>query len=301
MADNDSSPENDEEPEGDRLKRLSIWLGFWKFVLGSFVLAALTAILNYQIQSRTVTIKAKEQEKEYLKSFINQAMDDNLEKRLRFAQYFATLLKEGWTEYYKQLDQELALQKEQVERAKKEQISLASSQDPKAREKSQELERKITFLEANITQQLPAPAEAAELWSFNVIADHDDLVVNDVSAKPFGFPWDPLDNGQTASGTDLKANPSFQGCALPMGGFKLSVLAGSPLPKLPWQTVVRVTNLLTQKTVDLPLIDVGPPKRSGAAIALTAGAIEALGGDPKSITRVSYRVIGGAKNLPGKP
>jgi hypothetical protein len=294
-------PADEEQIEDRRLKRLGMWLGFAKFVLGSVVVAVLSAVLNYQIQTRTVTIKAKEQEKEYLKSFINQAMDDNLEKRLRFAQYFATLLKEGWTDYYKQLDKELASQKEQVEKAKKEQINLSKSQDPKAREQAQELERKITVLEANITQQLPIQSDAIDAWSFSVVADGGDLVVNDVAATPFGFPWDPLDTGATASGTDLKANPSFLGCSLPMSGFKLSVLAGSPLPKLHWRTIVRVTNLQTKKTTDLPLIDVGPSKRSGFAIALTEAAFEALGGDPKSTMRVSYRILGTSKNPPGKP
>ena len=67
--------------------------------------------------------------------------------------------------------------------------------------------------------------------------------------------------------------------SLPMGGFKISSLNGSPLPKIPWRTTVRVTNLFTKKTTDLQLIDVGPPRRSGVAIALTEAAFEALGGD----------------------
>jgi hypothetical protein len=180
-------------------------------------------------------------------------------------------------------------------------MSLAASQDPQAREKAEELERKIAFIEANITQQLPTQIEAGEGWSFTVVVDGDDLVVNNGTAKPFGFPWDPLDNGQTASGADLKTNPSFQGCSLPMGGFKISSLNGSPLPKIPWRTTVRVTNLVTKKTTDLQLIDVGPPRRSGAAIALTEAAFEALGGDPRSAMQVSYRVLGGAKHLSGRP
>src|SRR5438067_1975940 len=119
----DSSAANPESlPKAEQLKRLDLWLGFWKFVLGSFVLALLTSVLNYQIQWRTVTIKAKEQEKEYVKSFITQAMDDNLEKRVRFAQYFAALLKEGWVEYHDQLSQELAEQNAQLTKAKEEQM-----------------------------------------------------------------------------------------------------------------------------------------------------------------------------------
>jgi len=158
---NATSPTDKASPGADRLRRLELWLGFWKFVLASFVLALITAILNYQIQSRTVAIKAKEQEKEYLKSFIQQAMDDNLEKRVRFAQYFAALLREGWTEYYKELSKEFDAQKAIVETAKAEQLKLIPQQDSAARARVEELARHISVLEANLTPQLPRGQNAS--------------------------------------------------------------------------------------------------------------------------------------------
>ncbi len=40
--------------------RLKLWIGFWKLFLGTFVIGVVTAIINYQIQSREVDLKDRE-------------------------------------------------------------------------------------------------------------------------------------------------------------------------------------------------------------------------------------------------
>ena len=51
-------------------------------------------------------MKQKEQEQEYLRNFINLALDDKLEKRVRFAQYFSSLLEGKWINYYENIKSE---------------------------------------------------------------------------------------------------------------------------------------------------------------------------------------------------
>jgi hypothetical protein len=156
-------------------------------------------------------------------------------------------------------------------------------------------------------------------YNFTVTVDGGDLVVMNVVATCFGPPYDPQDTGQTTSGINLRSQPDFVGCSLPMmprnaTPAQAHELEGTPLPLVPFQTMVRVTNIQNQKTIDVPVIDIGPGKSASRsagsphAIDLTLGAIRALGfGSGMSnkeilttaLLQVNYRVIGGAKFLPG--
>jgi hypothetical protein len=70
-------------------ERLNIWISFWKWFLSSVVItggiAWATTIINAKHQETELSIKINQQEKEYLTSFLEKALDDNLEKRYRFA------------------------------------------------------------------------------------------------------------------------------------------------------------------------------------------------------------------------
>ena len=68
----------------------------------------------------------------------------------------------------------------------------------------------------------------------------NDIAVTNVVATWFGGPDDPSDSGETASGISTRDNPNLLGCALPMDGFNVKATDGSPIPRLPWQTAVRV-------------------------------------------------------------
>ncbi len=151
----------------------------------------------------------------------------------------------------------------------------------------------------------PTPADPAALrgdgrYGFTARVEGDDLVVRGVRATWFGGPHDPDDNGQTASGLSTRLHPDLLGCALPMGGYRLT--RGSPLPDLPWLTThVEVTRAATGHRVTVSLIDLGPsaPPHAHAAIDLTVAAFRALGGDPQegSLT-VDFRLPGAALRLP---
>ena len=52
------------------------------------------------------------------------------------------------------------------------------------------------------------------------------------AATWFGGDDDPGDNGQTASGVLTRGHPSLLGCALPLAGYGLQSLRGTPLPMM---------------------------------------------------------------------
>ncbi len=138
-------------------------------------------------------------------------------------------------------------------------------------------------------------------FRFVVDVQGNDLVVSNVVCTWFGGPHDKSDDGSTASGISTRDHPNLVGCALPMNGCHSRLTDGSPLPRLPWWTLVNVTNLSTGDTASVPLIDLGPSKyaRSHAAIDLTEAAFRLLGGDLKvGSMRVDFSVAGGAQYLP---
>ena len=145
-------------------------------------------------------------------------------------------------------------------------------------------------------------------WPWHAAIDGDDIVVLNARATCFGGSYDPQDNGETASGISTKANPNLQACALPMiysgrDGALLKALGGSPIPKMPWGTKVVVTEAATGRGLPVPVIDLGPAKRTGNAIDLTVAAARffkpAATADLFAMT-CHYRIIGGAKYLKGK-
>lgn len=141
-------------------------------------------------------------------------------------------------------------------------------------------------------------------WPWTAKIDGDDVVVDDCRMTCFGGSDDPQDGGETASGISTKDRPDLAACSLPMDGRmfpKLSkaehgALDGSPIPRVPFKTMVRVTS--KGKQIEIPVIDLGPGKRTGNALDLTLAAARLF--DPKATatnfaTRGSYRIIGGAK------
>ena len=143
-------------------------------------------------------------------------------------------------------------------------------------------------------------------WPWSAHVDGDDILVIGAKATCFGGANDPQDSGETASGVSTKMNPLVRGCALPMiytGRNKalLKALGGSPLPKMPWHTKVQV--MANGKCLTVPVIDLGPGKRTGNAIDLTIAAARFFKSNASATNfkiECSYRILGGAKHLKGK-
>ncbi len=129
-------------------------------------------------------------------------------------------------------------------------------------------------------------------WGFTAVVDGDDIVVRGGEATWFGGADDPDDDGETASGVNTKLRPTMQGCALPLN---YGPCAGSPIPNIPWGSRVQVT--YQEKTITVPVIDLGPARDTGNAIDLTVTAFEEFA--PREVGKivVDYRILGAAKRL----
>lgn len=142
----------------------------------------------------------------------------------------------------------------------------------------------------------------ARKFGFTPVVDGDDLVVRGTIASNFGDPADVAsgqDNGVGASGFRYIDHPEYMGVALPMRGFKVPSLYGSPIPKLPWYTDVRVFCPATNKVVMAKVVDLGPSGGLNRGIDLLQAVVKGLGLRMKDgLYRVDYRIIGGAKYLP---
>jgi hypothetical protein len=154
---------------------------------------------------------------------------------------------------------------------------------------------------------------------FPVILSGDDLVVPRTAATWFGGDSDPGDNGQTACGVPTKGHPTLLGCALPLAGYGVQSLRGTPLPMMafglhhdgspnPDGAWVEVSLLPTSNaqhptsnvpSLTLPVIDLGPSLRTRHGIDLTVAAFRHFAGDlSQGVITVSYRLKRGALFLP---
>jgi len=88
-------------------ERLKLWLGFAKFILGTFVLGLVTTLINSAIQEREIELKEQEQ----VAQFLQHALQEDVGVRRRFAQYFSTVtrsdkLRKGWQTYFTLVEKE---------------------------------------------------------------------------------------------------------------------------------------------------------------------------------------------------
>lgn len=183
----------DVEKEKLRLEKLRLRLNFWKFVLGTVAIGILTAVINWQIQIKQINIdqqqterelqlKQLESDREFLGRFVETALDENLEARLRFAHYFASLTvsqeqKSLWNSYYEDLKVEATAITIKLATAQsiQEQIQeeLNKETDPVTKEDlegtRQIIEQEIQELKSEVERQVtPTPTLLPPIPTFTV-------------------------------------------------------------------------------------------------------------------------------------
>jgi hypothetical protein len=137
------------------------------------------------------------------------------------------------------------------------------------------------------------------MWPWiNAKIDGEDILITGAVVTAFGGDSDKMDSGETASGFSTKDNPSFLGCALPMRRDSNPQLRGSPIPKLPWKTIVEFSDPVTGKTVVTKLIDEGPAKWTKHGGDMSVAAAKEF--DPNATSNnfekvLNIRIVGGAK------
>jgi hypothetical protein len=96
--------------------KLKIWLDFAKWFVSSVVIAGtisiMTAVITAREKTTDIQLKIESQEQAYLTQFLEQALDSDLEKRRRFAQYFAELTisdkyQQRWNRYLQVIENEI--------------------------------------------------------------------------------------------------------------------------------------------------------------------------------------------------
>jgi len=153
-------------------------------------------------------------------------------------------------------------------------------------------------------------------WPFTVAVDGDDLVVKDIVITCFGGGFDPQDTGSTASGVSTLGD-HVCGVSLPMRGqdyphltpSEHRALDDSPIPRLPWGTMVSVTIGNLTYSPSAGVIDLGPGHQASQpgsphALDLTPPAAHLFwpNTDLCKLSRYfeargSYRIHGAAKYL----
>ena len=91
-----------EELEGKVRPKIT-WLGVVKFFLGTLLLGGATLFLDNSVQQIELTQKATQQKQDYIAQFIDHAMNENIEIRIRFARYFKAHFGGEWQDYLKTL------------------------------------------------------------------------------------------------------------------------------------------------------------------------------------------------------
>lgn len=101
-----------------KAKRLQSWLTFAGVIFGTTIVGTLTAFLNHQIQSTNVKLEQIKAEREYAKSYIDLAVTEDLDKRIRFADYLKIILGEKWANYHAALITERETKREELKKQK---------------------------------------------------------------------------------------------------------------------------------------------------------------------------------------
>ena len=142
--------------------------GLYKFVIGTVLLRLVTTIGNWTIQWRTLQSEIQAKQSDFIGQFVEKALDENLEKRRDFAQYFAVVSptaesRDRWNEYLEYTKSIVKLAQTKVEEIRIIETEKAVEQTKRAvlGNAAQEVERRLVQLESSIKR---APeAELVEL------------------------------------------------------------------------------------------------------------------------------------------
>ncbi len=178
--------------------RLRIWIGFWKAVILSTVVTGGVALASVLIDAKhkdtELQIEVNREDRQYLMNFLDRAMDENLERRHRFAQYFANVTvspeyKLGWQAYLKVVETEIDAIKSQISTAEAllNQSSSSADELEAARERIRSLQEELERNREPIRPKVPTlsvfgalseydlncPEDSREtVWSESVSAPH---------------------------------------------------------------------------------------------------------------------------------
>jgi hypothetical protein len=190
-------------------RRLQSWLTFFGVGVAGVVTTLVTTIVNSQIQSTSLQIERVKAEREYAKSFIDYAVTQDLEKRIRFAGYLQILAKGDWPAYYKTLLDE---QHKKLEELNLKQIRLQQIREQLSRQTAEGL---VESVGSSKDLQLQLQTVALEINSLRRdlgdAAKSQDQLAGEPSAKVFVYYFD---NDQLGAAKALREKLTLQGFCL---------------------------------------------------------------------------------------
>lgn len=157
MAETEAQPE---QPESEELKRYRIRYGFWKVVVGSLAVTAISVIVPAAIEFSTLRVEeerkrleleilSEQKHQEYVSEFLHTAIDQDIELRIRFAEYFANVsvdeYQDDWQDFLKRLRDIRDKNRETIHQKERELQWLLADKQP-----STEIQIKIAELEREL-------------------------------------------------------------------------------------------------------------------------------------------------------
>ena len=129
-------------------------LSIFKVIITGTVATLIPAIINWQIQSQNIEIERLKSEQSYLKDFVKDALQEDLNKRYNFADYLATVAHSGesrkrWDAYRKKIEQIFDNEAENKRQIKE----IRANIEDIARNKDQEASAKISKLQDELYQR----------------------------------------------------------------------------------------------------------------------------------------------------
>lgn len=125
------------------IKPESSFLSFFKILVGGTSATIIASVISYHVQMAQIETKWLESNKEFTKSFITHALDENLERRHRFAHYFSCVIGEGWTKYYGDLDLEVQTKKKELAMLEKHVASSPEEVTPQVSARIEQIQQEV--------------------------------------------------------------------------------------------------------------------------------------------------------------
>ena len=167
-------------------ERHKTWLGFAKFILGGLVLGIFSTLINSRIQEKEIELKREEsaqalalvrqqEETRFVSTFVEQAIDKDLEKRRDLAEYFAFVspteaARGGWQDYLDAAEQRITASNELQTRIA--QIRFQTEEAAVARERAKAA-AEIEAIRAETSKRLIANAESRGELVDQLITDRE--------------------------------------------------------------------------------------------------------------------------------
>ncbi len=148
-------------------EKLKIWLGFTKFLLGTFALGLVTTLLSDDLKRKEIELKEQNQ----MGGYLEHALQEDVGVRYRFSQYFSKVtrskeLRERWEEYYEVVKPEYDEKKKEEKR-----LEGIKNKTPEQKDKLYQ-----------IKQEVSAKPSTIVYW-FAVLASYPESQFNDAQEQ----------------------------------------------------------------------------------------------------------------------